>query len=128
MQVKFNFGHKKTTHFQYAMVGLALDVAEYLLLKFTNITHDEFMTLVDNFNREVLNNRILNDYIIQDEEWLNNRIEKDVDSAIDEYLELTKDTREVIIEPPTFTEELSGETLLGGELRLTAPYHKENEL
>ena len=110
------------------MVGLALDVVEYLLLKFTNITHDEFMTLVDNFNREVLNNRILNDYIIQDEEWLNNRIEKDVDSAIDEYLELTKDTREVIIEPPTFSEELSGETLLGGELRLTAPYHKENEL
>lgn len=110
------------------MVGLGLDILEYLLTTLTKITHDDFMTLIDNFNREVLNNRILNDYIIQDEEWLTHRIENDIDSAIEDYLELTGQQEEVIIESPTFTEELSGETLLGGELRLTAPYHKENEL
>ena len=128
MKVEFQFGNKKTTHFQYAMVGLALDILEYLCTRFDWFSHDDFMTLVDNYNRDVLNNKILNDYIIQDEEWLNNRIQSDVDSAIDEYLELTKDTEQVIIESPTFTEELSGETLLGGELRLTAPWKKDNEL
>ena len=128
MKLDFHFGHKKTTHFQYAMVGLGLDILEYLLTRLTKITHDDFMTLIDNLNREVLNNRILNDYIIQDNEWLSNRIENDIDSAIDDYLELTGQTEEVIIEPPTFTEELDGATLLGGEMRLTAPYHKNNEL
>ena len=60
--------------------------------------------------------------------WLDSRIERDVDSAIEDYQDLTGDTGEVMIDPPTFNEEVVGETPLGGELRLTAPYETDYEL
>ena len=49
---------------------------------------------------------------------LERRIERDVDGAIEDYLEETKEPPVV----PIFTEEKEGETDLGGEMRLTAPW------
>jgi low affinity Fe/Cu permease len=49
------------------------------------------------------------------------KTERTVDKAIREYEDLTGDTGEVIITEPRFIEEL-GDSLLGGPMRLCAPW------
>ena len=52
------------------------------------------------------------------------KIKKEVDAAIEDY---TNTQPEVKVEAPSYSEELEGETLLGGEMRLTSPYLSENK-
>lgn len=128
MKFDFHFGEKKTTLIDFAVISFLLDLAKHLAIKFLKVTEDDFMFFVDELNRNFFHNKKLNDYVLADETWLEMRIERDVDTAIDDYLSLTGEQMEVIIEPPIYSEELEGETLLGGELRLTAPYKKDYEL
>ena len=127
-EYKFHFGVKKTSVYEYAAIGLILDVCKGLCIKFLGVTEEQFIEAVDEANRNWFKNQKLNDYVIKNNEWLELRINRDVDTAIEDYKSLTGEPMEVIIEPPTFTEELEGETPLGGELRLTAPYKKDYEL
>ncbi|QIN96827.1 hypothetical protein [Synechococcus phage S-N03] len=125
---EFHFGAKRTTIYEYAAIGLILDVCKGLCVKFLGVTEEQFIEAVDEANRNWFKNQKLNDYVLKNEAWLELRIARDVDSAIEDYKTLTGEPMEVTIEPPTFSEELEGETPLGGELRLTAPYKKDYEL
>lgn len=55
----------------------------------------------------------MNSVMVRTPELLDYKVHRDVDFAIEDYQTLTGDTGEVKIES-TFTEELEGETLLGG--------------
>ena len=72
--------------------------------------------------------KYLNSVMIANPLLLDYKVHRDVDFAIEDYRDLTGDKGEAKIEQPTFTEELEGETLLGGELRLTSPYKQDHEL
>ena len=124
MKFNFHFGKKKTTLYDYAVIGFFLSLLRFFALNL-GATEDDFMTFVDELNRKFIKNDKLNDYIIKDEEWLDSRIERDVDNAIED---LTGDIKEVKIDSPVYSEQTKGDTPLGGELRITAPWNKTNEL
>lgn len=122
-EVKFHFGAKKTTVYDHAIIAVVVDFSRYLIVDRLGVSEKNFMKFVDEVNKKFFKNKKLNDYILADGKWLDARIERDVDSAIEDY---TKSQPEVKIDSPTYTEVLEGETLLGGEMRLTAPYHNNN--
>ena len=117
---EFHFGRKETTIWQYAIIGFIL---ERLLTWLVSLGFDkkELMQLIDKINRKA-GNQQLNDYIIRDEEWLDARVEGDVDEAIEE-VQLTTDWEPVTMaESITIESEPDGsnaQSLLGGELRAT---------
>ena len=127
---KFNFGHKETKVWQYALIGIVLD----LIVKFAvriGCDRKETIRLVDRFVRENDLDRV-NDFIIRDEEWIGVRIDGDITEAIEEY-QLTEDPTPVTITEYIYSEKESdgspAQELLGGEMRLTAKFYKDdNEL
>ena len=97
--------------------GLVLGIIVDLLHKYAKISQQTLWDLIDEIGRtfkiEDINNLVLNN-----SQLLERRIERDIDNAIDDYLEETKEPPVL----PIFTEEKEGETALGGEMRLTAPW------
>ena len=71
--------------------------------------------------------KYLNSVMIQNPLLLEYKVHRDVDFAIEDYQVLTDEKEEVIIEKPIFSEVKEGDTPLGGEMRLSAPYKTENE-
>ena len=66
--------------------------------------------------------------VLERQEVLERRIARDVDKAIEEYNKAVEAVGDIpAIPPPIFTEEKEGDTPLGGEMRLTAPWYKEED-
>lgn len=82
MQFNFNFGKKKPTIIQYAIVGSILSIIISLLSGYFKIDEKKIWELVDEIQR-ALHISIVNDIIITDPELLNRRVHRDVDRAID---------------------------------------------
>ena len=120
---KFHFGRKETTRKEYAIIGVILDLLHYWIVDRLKVSEKDFMQFIDELNSNFLHNQKLTDYIIRSDKWLDARINRELDSAIEDY---TNSQSEVKIDSPTYTEELEGETPLGGEMRLTAPYYNNN--
>ena len=104
----------------YEYVGAMISVLVYLLHEKMGIDKTTVQQLVDAINQD----------LIKDEELLNARVEMDVDAAIQKY---TADTTPVTITEYNYSEKQSdgslAQELLGGEMRLTADFYKEdNEL
>lgn len=74
--------------------------------------------------------RYLNSVMVKNPVLRDYKVHRDVDFALQDYKDLTGDTGEVKVTEHVFSEELEGETLLGGEMRLSAPYltNNDNEL
>ena len=128
--IKFNFGRKETTVWQYALIAIVLDLIVSFAVRF-GFDRREIIRLVDRFVRENNLDRV-NDFIIRDDEWLEVRVEGDITQAIEEY-QLTEDPTPVTITEYNYSEKQSdgslAQELLGGEMRLTADFYKEdNEL
>ena len=81
------------------------------------------MMFIDEVNKKFLRNQKLTDYILASDKWLTYRINRTIDDAIEDY---TNSQSEVKIDSPTYTEVTEGETPLGGEMRLSAPYYNNN--
>ena len=62
----------------------------------------------------------ISERFIEDEQLLDVKVKEDVTEAIEQYEELTGPKEPVII--PVFSETKEGDTLLGGEMRLRAPW------
>lgn len=80
--------------------------------------------IIDEFGRD-FHIKEINDMVLEREELLNRRITRDVDEAIREYNKAVGE--EPAIPPPIYSEETEGDTLLGGEMRLTAPWYVDPE-
>ena len=83
MQFNFNFGNKKPSIVQYAIVGSILSIIISLLSGFLKIDEKQIWELVDEVQR-ALHINIVNDIIINDPELLNRRVHRDVDRALDQ--------------------------------------------
>ena len=83
MQFNFNFGNKKPSIVQYAIVGSVLSIIISLLSGFLKIDEKQIWELVDEIQR-ALHVQIVNDIIINDPELLNRRVHRDVDRALDQ--------------------------------------------
>lgn len=112
MQFNFNFGKKKPTIVQYAVIGVVLSSIITSFASCTKISESKLWDLLDEIQR-TLKIDILNDFIVNDPEKLGRRIERDVDKAISN---ITKEYDRIIEETnkkykPKYMDEKNDETL-----------------
>ena len=112
----------------YEWIGAFITALRYLLVTVFNSDEVKVQNLIDTINQELIKDDRYNRFVLENPELLAIRIESELDRAIQDYKDLTGDSDEVTIEEPSYTEETTGDTPLGGEMRLTAPYNKEHEL
>lgn len=94
----------------------------YLLFR-DFVTKDNVKAVADSPVTKALDG-YMNSVMIKNPELLDYKVHRDVDFAVQDYKDLTGDTGEIKIEP-IFSEELEGETPLGGFLELNAPYETD---
>lgn len=118
MKFNFSFGQKKKTIFHWSLLTIILTALVTGLHNCTGISEDNIWNLIDEVQREANKKNIpglenLNDYIINTPEYLNRRVIKDVDNAIDNYereerklYKLNMKNKEILkeIEKPKYTE------------------------
>lgn len=108
----------------YQWLGASITAIRYILIVVLRSDEDKVQTLIDRINQEVVKDDRYNRFVIENPDLLDIRIESEIDSAIADY---TRDQNETMIEAPSYSEELDGETLLGGEMRLTSPFTTNNK-
>jgi len=140
MEFNFNFGKKKTTIFQYAIIGIILTTTVGIVSQCTKIPEDKIYRVVDQIQRKIAPNSALNNYIIHDNHLLDIRVHGDVDNAIFDYERKTGDYGIVKLPPPNYSEKPIDSSVcytkecqfLGGEMRLCSPWvldcSKSNEI
>ena len=114
---RFHFGKKRVSTARFVIFGVVLGIIVDLLHKYLKVSQQTLWDVIDDLGRTFKITDI-NNLVLNHSQLLERRIERDVDEAIKDYLEETK-------EPPVkpiFSEEKDGETELGGEMRLTAPW------
>ena len=112
MQFNFNFGKKKPTVVQYAVIGVVLSTIITSFAACTKLPEEKIWDLLDEIQR-VLKIDLLNDFIINDPAKLDRRIKRDVDRAIEN---VTKEYDRIINESdkkykPRYMDEKNDETL-----------------
>ena len=122
----FHYGAKKKSPKRIYIVGIVLALLADLLHSLLKVEKQTLWDLIDDIGRQFKIEDI-NDVIIRNSKFLDRRIERDVDKALNDYKNEVK-WDEVETPQPTFTETLEGETPLGGEMRSTYTFmEKENE-
>jgi len=116
MKFNFSFGKKRRGVIEWAKISILLEgIIEFLSNKF-GIDKKKLWDIVDEIQTELLKrgwiDDTVNDYVINTPELLDQRVERDVDKAIEEYKKLEEQEpvnmkNEVIlkeIEKPKYTE------------------------
>lgn len=83
MQFNFQFGKKKPTIVQYAIIGTILSTIITSFAACTKLPEERIWDLLDEIQR-ALKIDLLNDFIINDPVKLDKRIKRDIDKAIDD--------------------------------------------
>jgi hypothetical protein len=113
MSFNFNFGNKKPTIKQYAIVAIVLSSIIGLLSQCTKIKEDTIWDTLDEIQRKYYPQTIINDFIIKDPEKLNRRVHRDVDRAINqvtpEYDRIIKESDKKY--QPRYVEEKNDESV-----------------
>ena len=126
----FNFGKKSPDRKQIILVSVILSGIVATLSQCTGLPSDRLWDLLDEVQRTLFPQTIINDVIRQDPNLIKRRVERDVDKAIRDYERLTGDSRTSIIPlsrlkekaldtSKCYTEECKK---LGGEMRLCSPW------
>jgi hypothetical protein len=126
----FNFGKKKPDKKQIILVSIVLSTVVATLSQCSRVPQEHLWDLLDEVQRRLFPQTIINDVLLQDPGVVERRVKRDVDKAIRDYERLTGDTGEVkiplprLIESPLdtskcYTEECKS---LGGEMRLCSPW------
>jgi hypothetical protein len=126
----FNFGNKKPDRNQIIFISVVLSGIVATLSQCTGAPQERLWDLLDEVQRTLFPQTIINDVLLQDPGVVDRRVKRDVDRAIAEYERLTGDsgTPKIplprLIERPIdtskcYTEECKS---LGGEMRLCSPW------
>ena len=126
----FNFGKKKPDKKQIITISLILSVIVATLSQCTGVSERTLWDLLDEVQRTLFPQTIINDVLLQNPGVVERRVERDVDKAIREYERLTKDSEPPRVPLPRLIEKAPDEALcyseeckkLGGEMRLCAPW------
>lgn len=92
MKFNFSFGKKRRGVIEWAKISILLEgIIDFLSSKF-GISKKNLWDIVDEIQRELLKrgwiDDTVNDYVINTPELLDQRVERDVDKAIEEYKNL----------------------------------------
>ena len=122
----FNFGKKKPDKNQIILISIVLSGIVATLSQCSGVPQERLLDLLDEVQRSVFPQTIFNDVLLQDTGVVERRVERDVNKAIREYEELTKDTEPPRVPLPRLIEKApdnsEAQKLLGGEMRLCAPW------
>jgi hypothetical protein len=83
-KTEFHYGKKRRSIFDYVKVGLLLKVPLDIVSSIPGVEKKKVFNAVDKLQQK-LGIDILNDYIIQDEELLGYRVDREVNQAIEDY-------------------------------------------
>jgi hypothetical protein len=126
----FNFGKRKFDRKQIVLIGAVLSGIVATLSQCSGVPSERLWDLLDEVQRTLFPQTIINDVLLQDPGIVERRVKRDVDKAIRDYELLTGDSGSPriplprLIERPLdnskcYTEECKK---LGGEMRLCAPW------
>jgi hypothetical protein len=126
----FNFGKKRPDKKQLIIISAILSGIVATLSQCTGVSPERLWDLLDEVQREFFPQTIINDVLLQDPGVVDRRVERDVDKAIREYEDLTRDSDPPRVPLPRLIEKAPDEALcysddckkLGGEMRLCAPW------
>jgi len=122
----FNFGKKKPDKKQIILISIVLSGIVATLSQCSGVPQERLWDLLDEVQRSLFPQTIINDILLQDPGIVERRVERDVDKAIREYEELTRDTEPPRVPLPRLIEKdpdnSEAQRLLGGEMRLCAPW------
>ena len=126
----FNFGKKKPDKKQIILISIVLSGIVATLSQCSGVPQERLLDLLDEVQRTLFPQTIINDVLLQDPGVVERRVERDVDKAIREYERLTKDSEPPrvplprLIERPLDTSKCYTEECkkLGGEMRLCSPW------
>ena len=122
----FNFGKKKPDKKQIIIISVILSGIVATLSQCTGVSQERLWDLLDEVQRTLFPQTIINDVLLQDPGVVERRVERDVDKAIREYERLTRDSEPPRVPLPRLIEKASdnseAQRLLGGEMRLCAPW------
>jgi hypothetical protein len=122
----FNFGKKKPDKKQIILISVVLSGIVATLSQCTGVSSERLWDLLDEVQRTLFPQTIINDVLLQDPGVVERRVGRDVDKAIREYERLTKDSEPPRVPLPRLIEIASdnseAQRLLGGEMRLCSPW------
>ena len=130
MNFNFNFGKKRLDKKQLIIISAILSGIVATLSQCTGVSPERLWDLLDEVQRSLFPQTIINDVLLQDPGIVERRVERDVDKAIREYEALTRDSEPPRVPLPRLIEKAPDEALcysedckkLGGEMRLCAPW------
>lgn len=126
----FNFGKKKPDKKQIILISIVLSGIVATLSQCSGVPSERLWDLLDEVQREFFPQTIINDVLLQDPGVVERRVERDVDKAIREYEDLTRDSDPPRVSLPRLIEKAPDKALcyseeckkLGGEMRLCSPW------
>lgn len=122
----FNFGKKKPDKKQIILISIVLSGIVATLSQCSGVPQERLWDLLDEVQRSLFPQTIINDVLLQDPGVVERRVERDVDKAIREYEDLTRDSEPPRVPLPRLIEKApdnsEAQGLLGGEMRLCAPW------
>lgn len=126
----FNFGNKPPSKKEMVIVGTVLGVLISTLSQCTKISQERLWDILDETQRVLFPNTIINKIIIQNPGLIERRVNRDIDKAIRDYEYQTKDLNpsgvpsQKLIEKDIDTSVCYSEDCkkLGGEMRLCSPW------
>lgn len=156
MKFNFSFGKKKRGIIEWAKLSLIFEAIIEFLSKWLKIDKKYLWDIVDEIQRELLKrgwiDDIVNDYVINTPELLDQRVERDVDKAIEEYKKLEEpepvnmknevilkeiekdkysETQKKIVKDAVYYEkepdDSKAQELLGGEIGIKGSWINEND-
>jgi len=122
----FNFGKKKPDKKQIILISVILSGIVATLSQCTGAPQERLWDLLDEVQRSLFPGTVINDVLLQDPAVVGRRVERDVDKAIRDYEDLTRDSDPPRVPLPRLIEKApdnsEAQRLLGGEMRLCAPW------
>ena len=127
---RFNFGKKSPDRNQIIIVSIVLSGIVATLSQCTGASQESLWDLLDQLQRSLFPQTIINDVIRQDPNLIDRRVKRDVDKAIRDYERLTGDYGTPRIPLPRLIEKAPDTSIcyteeckkLGGEMRLCSPW------
>jgi len=120
MKFDFSFGKKKKGIIEWAKISVLLEGITEILSSVLKIDKKKLWDVVDEIQRELLKRGLIddtvNDYVINTPELLDQRVERDVDKAIEDYKKLEEEPKKDFIYYEKEPDGSKAQELLGGEM------------
>ena len=126
----FNFGKRKPDKKQIIIISLILSGIVATLSQCSGVSERTLWDLLDEVQRTLFPQTVINDILLQDPGIVERRVHRDVDKAIKDYEDLTRDSEPSRIPLSRLIEKAPDKSLcyseeckkLGGEMRLCSPW------